>query len=184
MAFYKGTRPGMGGVLNIIGRKLDHGPYSHTELILPETFHRLSIGSSYIDGGVRFKPIRYTSVGYWDFLPIPDADGSLSLYAHDWTLNHNSLAYDLRGNMRFLTNLFTQDTEKWFCVESNMAMLGYPEAHAFRYGPSHAAVTLGWHFNTSMIKIPMPNKKVQKLIKRAAKLELKAAKLEDKNAVK
>lgn len=172
MAFYKGTRPWAGGILNIIGRRLDHGPYSHTELILPEKYNRISIGSSYIDGGVRFKPIGYTSVGNWDFLPIPDADGIIAEYANHWTVRHNAKAYDLRGNLRFLTNIATQDADKWFCVESNMAMLGYPEAHAFRYGPSHAAVTLAWHFNTEMVyTLKKPSKLKQLLTRKKSLLE-------------
>ena len=34
IAFYKGTRPGIAGLYNRLGRLLDHGPYSHAELVL------------------------------------------------------------------------------------------------------------------------------------------------------
>lgn len=176
MAFYKGTRPGVPGFFNKIGRQLDHGPYSHTELILPEEYDRISVGSSYMDGGVRFKMIGYSSVGYWDFLPIPDFGGKLAKFAHQWTIAHNALSYDLKGNMRFFTNLAAHDENKWFCVESNMAQLGYPENHAFRFGPTHAAVTLGWYFGVEMVSIPLPSKAIQRKIKREARMALKLVK--------
>lgn len=160
LALYKGTRPGLAGFYNMLGRKLDHGPYSHSELILPEKYSRISASSSYIEGGVRFKHISYSSIGNWDFLPIPDPDDKLADYANEWTLRHNACRYDLKGNLRFASNFFEDDDVTWFCTESNMAMLGYPEAEAFRYGPSHAAVTLAWYFNTKLIIVPRAVKKI------------------------
>lgn len=151
MAFYKGTRPGLAGLYNMLGRRLDHGPYSHSELILPEKYQRLSASASFIDGGVRFKAIGYSSVGAWDFLPIPDPDDKLADHAYNWTLDYNACRYDLKGNIRFVTNFVCHDETKWFCTESNMAMLKYPADQAFRFGPSDAAITLAWRFESQMV---------------------------------
>ena len=151
VAFYKGNRPGMKGVLSRIGRHLDHGPYSHTEMIFSDG---LSASSSYEDGGVRFKRIRYSHIDRWDFLPIPDDTGFVELHARLWYEQHKGVEYDIRGNLRFLTNLVSEDRERVFCVESQMAAFGFPEP--WRYGPSGAAKLLMFYFHTKMIQSPSP----------------------------
>jgi len=128
MAFYKGTRPGLYGIANRVGRYLDRGPYSHTELIFSDA--RYSASSSIMDGGVRIKFIGYTSVGSWDFLPIPDKDNTIE---------------------KFATNFARDNPNKWFCSEANLAALGIPES--YRYGPSGAATFLSWYFNSEMVYI-------------------------------
>lgn len=146
-AFYKGNRDGYAGVLSYLGRKLDHGPYSHTELVLPSG---LSLSSSLPDGGVRAKLIRYSCPHKWDFLPLHDPDGTWTLGAMAWFEAHKDDKYDILGNLRFVTNFIPHSEDKQFCSEANMAMLGYPEP--FRFGPSGMAVTLQHDFKTSIIK--------------------------------
>lgn len=144
-AFYKGNRDGFGGITSRLGRMLDHGPYSHSELILPSG---LSWSASLPDKGVRAKPIGYSSPHKWDFLPIPDPTGAIAFEAEQWYLAHDGEPYDVWGNVRFLTNFVSHSADKWFCSESNMAALGYPEP--WRYGPSGMAVTLQHEFKTQM----------------------------------
>ena len=151
VAFFKGNRPGIEGIFNRIGRHLDAGPYSHAEIILP---NGLSYSSSIVDKGVRFKNIGYSSVGNWDFLPIPNPDLIISNQVATWFAKHHGELYDHLGNLRFATNFAHDDPTKWFCSEAIMASLGVPEA--FRYGPSGAASTLAWKFNTNMIFVHKP----------------------------
>ena len=131
LALYKGVRPGAAGIANRVGRYLDGGPYSHTELILS---NRVSISSSFVDKGVRAKNVGYSSVGCWDFLRIPDPTGQLEVNAINWYLEHVGCEYDVWGNIRFGIGFARQSEDKWFCSESNAAMLGHREP--WRYGPS------------------------------------------------
>lgn len=148
LALYKGTRKGLQGIYNIVGRFLDRGPYSHTELVFTD---RLSGSSSYMDKGVRIKKIGYSSVGNWDFLPIPDYQGILEERALKWYYDHNGAPYDYMGNVRFATNFARDDKTKWFCSESNLAALGFPEP--YRYGPSGAASLLQHIYNNKIIVV-------------------------------
>jgi hypothetical protein len=145
---YKGTRPGFEGIQNRLGRFIDRGLYSHTELLFSDG---LSASSSFIDKGVRTKPIGYSSVGSWDFLPIPDPGGEIEQRSRQWFLEHDGLKYDILGNIRFATNFARDSLDKWFCSESCMAALGFPEA--FRYGPSGAATLLQHYYRTEIIEV-------------------------------
>jgi hypothetical protein len=151
VAFYKGTRPGVAGLYNRLGRYLDNGPYSHTELVFTD---RMSSSSSFMDHGVRTKFIGYSSVGSWDFLPVPDVMGNLEERAIRWFADHDGEAYDVWGNIRFGIGFARESADKSFCSEAIMASFGYAEA--YRYGPSGAATILPHHFNTKMIRVPTP----------------------------
>lgn len=145
-AYYKGTRPGIPGLYNRLGRRLDHGPYSHEELIFSDG---KSASSSFMDDGVRFKDIGYSSMGCWDFLPLPGAD---ELAARKWFEDHEGCDYDLWGNVRFGTNFARDSAEAWFCSEAVMAALGFAEA--FRYGPCGSATALKHYYKSEMIIVP------------------------------
>ena len=94
-AFYKATRPGLPGVFNRLGRWLDFGPYSHTELVMS---NGISWSASFEDGGVRGKRIDYNPAR-WDFIEIPKHFERAAL---EWYRSHNELPYDVWGNIRFL----------------------------------------------------------------------------------
>lgn len=142
LALYKGTRPGLAGVYNRVTRLIDRGPYSHCELLFS---CGLSASSSFIDGGVRFKDIAYTTTKNWDFLPLPNADEPKAFF---WFMSHRGLPYDVWGNLRFASNFARDCPDKWFCSEAVMAALGYSEA--YRYGPSGMATLLLDHLQTPL----------------------------------
>jgi hypothetical protein len=133
-AFYKGTRPGVAGLYNRLGRYLDgRGKYSHTEFIFS---NQMSASSSYMDGGVRFKEIGYSSVDCWDFLQLP---ASWEETSFEWYLKHNGQGYDMLGQIKFgLGFIQAHDVDAWFCSESNIAsiesLIGHPQPH--RFGPN------------------------------------------------
>ena len=137
IALYKGTHEGFSGLYNITTRFSDRGIYSHCEVVFTSG---ISASSSYLDGGVRFKNITYTSPDKWDFIDIPDPTGTIEDSALTWFLNHQGQPYDLMGNLRFLSNVFRDSNDKWFCSEAVMASLGFTEA--YRYGPSGIASAL------------------------------------------
>lgn len=128
LASYKGTRPGTEGLSNRIGRFLDRGPYSHSELVFSDGW---SASSSFIDGGVRFKRIGYSTPDAWDFLDLPNYS---ELATRAWFIEHLGKPYDIWGNVRFFCGLARDSRDKWFCSESCAAALGWLEP--FRYGPN------------------------------------------------
>lgn len=126
LAAYKGTRPGVAGLYNRLGRRIAQGPYSHTELIFPE-YGGVSWSSSYMDGGVRGKMIGYSSKGCWDFYKLPprfDAAKALK-----YCQERDGWPYDVRGNMRFgIAIVVPSDSkEKIFCSEIIAGGLELPE---------------------------------------------------------
>lgn len=133
-AFFKGTRPGIPGLYNRLGRYLDgRGQYSHSELILADGN---SASSSFEDKGVRIKKIGYSSVDSWDFVELPR---QWEPCARAWYERHRGAPYDLVGQIKFgLGFVQVHDVDGWFCSESNVAALapwlGRPQPH--RYGPN------------------------------------------------
>lgn len=148
VAFYKGTQTGINGIYSRLARYVDAGIYSHTELILPDIG---SASSSFMDGGVRVKQIGYSSVGDWDFLPIPDYGDTLRNRALNWYCQHEGQKYDVMGNLRFGSNLFSHDKEKWFCSESNAEALGFIQG--FRYGPNGLLALLSDVYRTKLVTV-------------------------------
>ena len=151
VALYKGTRPGLDGLYNRVGRMLDRGPYSHCEMVFS---NGISASSSFLDHGVRIKGIGYSSIGHWDFMPIADPSGAMEAAAWAWFYSHMGAPYDVLGNIRFAFGFARDSFDKWFCSEAVMAALGYDEP--WRYGPSGAATALKHDFKTKMIEVP-PN---------------------------
>lgn len=129
IAAFKGTRPGIPGLYNRLGRHLDHGPYSHVELIF--STDGMSGSSSFMDRGVRIKYIGYTSVGNWDFFDVPMVHEP---EARQWFIAHNGEPYDLRGNINAGLGFIPHELDAWFCSESIAAALGLRDP--WRYKPN------------------------------------------------
>ena len=133
VAFYKGTRPGLAGLANRIGRWLDHGPYSHAELI----FHNGMSGSASVaDHGVRIKYIGYSS-NNWDFVNLPNR---LHDNAYQWFINHRNIQYDMLGNINAAFGFISQSEDKWFCSESIAAALGLEDPWRYKPNGLHAVL--------------------------------------------
>lgn len=128
LAAYKGTRPGIPGLYNRLGRRIAQGPYSHTELIFPE-FGGVSWSSSFMDGGVRGKMIGYSTKDAWDFFKIPESFDARA--ALKYCQERDGWPYDVRGNMRFgIAIVVPSDSkEKIFCSEINTGALGLPDPY-------------------------------------------------------
>lgn len=134
IAFFKGTRPGIEGVYNRLGRLLDHGPYSHAELVFSDG---MSGSASYMDGGVRIKYIGYSSVGNWDFVPLHER---YELAARVWFMQHHGQPYDLMGNVNAMFGFVPHSVDRWFCSEAIAEALGLVES--WRYKPNGLAAVL------------------------------------------
>jgi hypothetical protein len=134
-AFYKGTRPGLAGLYNRLGRWLDHGPYSHCEMQFSDG---LSGSSSFMDGGVRFKQIGYSSVDNWDFVDLPP---HLENMAYCWFLKHNGQGYDVMGNINALLGFVPHTSSKWFCSEAMAAALDFADPWRLKPNGLYARLT-------------------------------------------
>jgi len=124
--FYKGTRKGVQGIYSRLVRFVDKGKYSHCEVLFSDG---LSASASFIDKGVRFKQIDYTSDN-WDEVEV--ACDELTVRA--WFNNHEGDKYDILGNLRFGLFFITPSKNKWFCNEAIGEALGIKDS--WRYGPN------------------------------------------------
>ena len=149
VALYKGTRPGWQGLYNRLGRVMDHGPYSHMELVLP---NGLSASASALEGGVRIKDIGYSTPENWDFIQIPDAYGP---QVESWFSQHLGQPYDVWGNIKFCFGFVSDSSDRWFCSEAGMAALG-DIAEPSRYGPNGAALYLLDRIHSGFWNVPFP----------------------------
>lgn len=134
VAFYKGTHEGISGLYNVIVRAWDRGTYSHCEVIFSDN---ISASASFIDGGVRFKNISY-STDNWDFVDIGNADEHS---AREWFIKHQGQGYDLKGNLHFVIGFIGDSKKKWFCSEAVAASLGFKEPWRFTPNTLHAALS-------------------------------------------
>lgn len=132
-AFYKGTRPGIQGLYSRAVRLWTKSLYSHCELIFSEG---MAASSSYLDGGVRFKPIEFDPE-HWDFVDLPP---HLERAAWAWFFAHQGQGYDLIGNVHFIVGPVGDAKNLWFCSESIAAALGLPDP--WRYDPGTLASAL------------------------------------------
>lgn len=131
LALYKGTRPGVAGLYNRLGRALSHGPYSHVEVVFRD---RKSASASFADGGFRIKPIGYSSKHCWDFLTLPDA---LEPEARKRARDAWGIGYDVWGNVHFALGMVKDSRDKLFCSEGAALMLQWRDA--WRYCPNSLA---------------------------------------------
>lgn len=129
-AFYKATRPGLQGLYSRGVRVIDHGPYSHCEVVFSDGMWG---SASFVDGGVRLKRIA-VDPAHWDFLDLPSG---LEAYARDWFERNVGAPYDLMGNVRFVLPWLRDSERGWFCSEALGAALRWSEP--WRYGPNGAA---------------------------------------------
>ena len=134
IAVYKGTRPGVAGLYNRLGRWLDHGPYSHCELVFSDG---MSASASFMDHGVRIKFIGYTSVDCWDFVDLPE---QYELDARRWFMKHHGAEYDVMGNINAMFGFVPHSPDKWFCSEAIAASLNLTDP--WRYKPNGLAAVL------------------------------------------
>lgn len=129
-AFYKGTRPGLAGIYNILVRWWTRSPYSHCELVFKDG---QAASASFLDHGVRFKQISFDP-DHWDMFDLPDR---LEAKARAWFVIHDGDEYDLLGNAHFIIGPVGDEKAQWFCSEAIAAALGIPNPE--RYDPGTLA---------------------------------------------
>lgn len=134
VALYKGTRPGLSGLFNILTRWWLGGPYSHCELVFSDGW---SASSSFLDGGVRFKRIEYDPAR-WDFIELESQFDEEE--ARTWFVVHQGMKYDLLGLVGFMIRPIKGHSNRVVCSEAVMEALGFSQG--YRFDPCNMAVTL------------------------------------------
>ncbi len=143
-AFYKSTKNGLPGIYNRAVRWWERGKYSHVELVFSDG---ISGSSSYMDGGVRLKPIEY-SADRWDFIELPNY---LEANARKWFETHQGEPYDLLGNIRFVFDALPDSKTAWFCSEAFAESIGLQDS--WRYGPNLLASVLRSNIQSNLYKV-------------------------------
>jgi len=136
-AFYRGTRPGLGGLYNWAVRKRGRGPYSHCELVFSDG---MSGSASFMDGGVRLKKIKYDS-SRWDFIELP---AELEDAARKYFEARLGWKYDLMGNLHLTIGFVKHSVKKLFCSEADAAALGIEDP--WRFEPNALWCVLLWRY--------------------------------------
>ena len=128
VAFYKGRKR----IFNRLVSWWTRSPYSHVELILD---NGLSVSSSFMDGGVRYKRIVFDP-DLWDIIEIhaetPDIAAKINARYGD--------AYDWRGLIGFVIRPIKDDRNKMFCSEFLMHLIGYDETWRFDPGTTYPVI--------------------------------------------
>ena len=144
-ALYKSTRPGLPGLFNRAVRMIEHGPYSHAEIVFSDGV----CGScSFMDGGMRLKAIELDPAK-WDFIHLPpDREEACRQYFMQRACRaqggvaapEDQVMYDVRGNLRFLLPWERASRSRRFCNWAGWESLGLPEG--WRFGPNGYALLL------------------------------------------
>lgn len=131
VALYKGKHKFPQSIYTEATKFFDRGPYSHNELVFSDG---VSASSSFLDGGVRFKNINYSTPGNWDFIILPLR---LEDHARRWFHAHEGEDYDILGNIAFGLGFIRDSRKKSFCSEAIASALGW--RRSWMYGPSGLA---------------------------------------------
>lgn len=131
-AFYKGKRR----LFNRLVSWWDRGPYSHMEIVFDD---QTSASSSFMDGGVRFKPIQFDD-SRWDFIELPKEYFNDDI-SRSWFRNNLGLSYDFAGLIRFTIGAISEHKKKYFCSEACLASLGIDEPWRFTPNSAHALIS-------------------------------------------
>lgn len=130
VAFYKGK----GKLFNYAIRWWTKSQYSHCEVIMDSG---LSIGSSFMDGGVRPKAIDYTKhPDRWDFIDIgPETPERLARIEE-----MRGMKYDTLGTFGFVWGPAEEDKGKVFCSDFAARVDGLPDSWRFDPGLLYAVL--------------------------------------------
>lgn len=106
-----------------LGSALDHGPYSHGELVFSDKM----TGSAWARGGVQLRrlPDSHYAADIWDFYSLPDR---LEPTARRWFAENAGAGYDPIGCVRFAIGIVRQNADRWYCHEAIAESLGLADS--------------------------------------------------------
>jgi hypothetical protein len=138
LASYKGTRPGIHGIVNRGIRLLDHSKYSHTEICTGNPFESEvdCDSASSLDGGVRRKYMRL-SPEKWDIVQMPWVSLNVVNNCYEEAKGRK---YDYFGVARFALPFATREhPNRDFCSEYGARVAGIDDPWRFSPHALHVA---------------------------------------------
>lgn len=126
IAFYKGTDPGLGGLMDRAIRGYMRGSYSHSELVFSDGW--TGVASTEFNGVALIQ--RDYDPAKWDLV---DVDGDEPL-ARAWFYHNLNKPYDWLGDFGFVFRPIRGLDGAYFCSEAVAAALGWKEP--WRYDPN------------------------------------------------
>jgi len=135
-AFFKGTSPGLGAILDWAIHVQTAGVFSHVELVFSDGRSASSVGGA----GVRFTPkdsINFNDATQWELLDLTGLDEAVAI---DWFNANAGKGYDYWGDARFVLGLLRPDTKDDFCSEACGYALGFEQAWRFDPNAFYVAV--------------------------------------------
>src|SRR5271156_1744732 len=122
-AFFVGTTPGLGAVLDW-GIRLDtHGPYTHWELVFSDGRSASSVPGA----GVRFTSpgsIDFSDTTQWELMDLTGLDEQQAI---DWFNTNLGKGYGYLGDAAFVLGILGHDKHDDFCSEACAFALGFEE---------------------------------------------------------
>jgi hypothetical protein len=135
-AFFKGTSPGLGAILDWAIHEQTDGIYSHVELVFSDGRSASSVGGA----GVRFTTpgsINFDDATRWDLVDLTGLDETAAIA---WFTANAGKGYDYWGDARFVVGLLRPDTKDDFCSEACADALGFIEG--WRFDPNCFSVVI------------------------------------------
>jgi len=136
-AFFKGTSPGLGAVLDWAIHEQTAGIYSHVELVFSDGRSASSVGGT----GVRFTApgsINFADSTQWDLMDLTGLDEQAAI---SWFTANAGKGYDYWGDARFVIGLLRPDTKDDFCSEACAYATGFTEGWRFDPNAFYTALT-------------------------------------------
>lgn len=137
LASYKGTRPGLQGLVNRVIRFFTKSAYSHSEICWGDPLAGPAdcLSSAGTEGGVRIKRMQLDPAK-WDVVELPGVPEGAWWH---FVAEHIGRPYDFVGCVRtVLPFVGREHPRKWFCSEVCATVIGHAEAWRFHPGVLHA----------------------------------------------
>jgi hypothetical protein len=135
-AFFKGTSPGLGALIDWAIHTATEGQYSHCELVFSDGRSASSVPGA----GVRFTAagsINFSDATQWDLIDLSGLDEASALEVFNKNLGN---AYDYRGDAHFALDLVHHDAHDDFCSEICGYALGLEQS--WRFDPNALSVVV------------------------------------------
>jgi uncharacterized protein YycO len=135
-AFFVGTSPGLGAILDWAIRADTHGRFTHCELVFSDGRSASSVPGT----GVRFTTpgsIDFTDTTQWEMMDLTGLDEQAAI---DWFTANEGKGYDFLGDAAFVLGILGHGKKDDFCSEACAYALGFTEG--WRFDPNCLNVVL------------------------------------------
>lgn len=126
-AFFKGTSPGLGAVVDWAIKLQTEGSFSHVELVFSDGRSASSVSGA----GVRFTQpgtINFNDATQWELIDLSGLDEQSAIA---WFTKNEGKGYDFLGDAHFVVGLIHHDSQDDFCSEACAYAMGFEQGWRF-----------------------------------------------------